>query len=65
VNCGPGLFECRCGGYRTPLRTQAEVDALHHEAVRRAHASGFAAAPVPAWVVAVLWPYAWRDEVAA
>lgn len=66
IPCGPDLHFCRCGGYRAPLRTQAEVDDLHTEAVERARRSGFADAPVPGWVVAVLMPGVMRrDEEAA
>jgi hypothetical protein len=40
--CGEILFACRCGGIPCAPRTAAEVEALHHQAVRRAHWSGFA-----------------------
>lgn len=40
--CGPLLDDCRCGGFPSAPRTAAQVKALHREAVRRAHASGFA-----------------------
>lgn len=57
--CGNLLDDCRCGGFPSAPRTAAQLNALHREAVRRAHASGFASQPVPGWVVAVLWPSAW------
>lgn len=62
TTCGTGLWSCRCNGRRAPLRTQAEVDALHREAVRRAVAHGATAVPVPAHVLDVLLPSAWRNE---
>jgi hypothetical protein len=61
-SCGQQLWGCRCNGYRPALRTKAEVDALHAEAVERARWSGFANQLVPGWVVAVLWPEAFRDN---
>jgi hypothetical protein len=58
TTCGPGLWACRCNGHRAPLRTQAEVNALHREAVARAIARGAGNAPVPAHVLDALLPRA-------
>lgn len=40
--CGEALMDCRCSGFPGAPRTAAEVEALHHQAVRRAQWSGHA-----------------------
>jgi hypothetical protein len=61
--CGPGLQRCRCRDSRHFPRSQAQLDALHREAVNQAVASGWATQPIPSWVVTVLVPdYRWWDE---
>lgn len=55
--CGELLFGCQCNGHRTPLRTFAEVEALHHQAVRRAQWSGHADDRIGRlWAAEVLLP---------
>jgi hypothetical protein len=55
--CGDRLDDCRCGGFSTTPRTAAQLKALHRQAVRRAHASGFAAdREARLWAAEVLLP---------
>jgi len=64
--CGELLMGCNCGGFPSAPRTAAEIEALHHQAVRRAHWSGFADdRKARIWAVEALWPGAWRQEMAA
>lgn len=53
--CGPELDRCTCARRFGP-RTAAEIQARHEASVARARRTGWAAAPLPVWLLQMLDP---------